>query len=491
MDFIDAFRGLPTVSERRKVIEALVPELSPVEWRQLQQRLNARSWDCDLIAVLPYELAVEVFYYVDVVDLVVHRRVSKKWNEILRSEFLCKSILRQVFHIPSARCTPDPALQLLKLARRDYAFRWGKPYSRAKLRDKSSNDGVPRLQMAYHSGRTAWANWDAEKSVNSLTELDLLSGRRHDHPELTREHIMYITLSENLLGCISMLGSVYAIERNSRRLKRSVLASVGGISAFLSRAYLFAVVFWRERLLKITFFDYRRSLSWEVDISSLVPGYYYREKTLAFHPHKEAVIIIGRKIDSPLDMYLIQVGFDGNILSQTYFKTGWRGLEFDPCVSSDNGLLTLCMYASSEGVKASVTITMLQFDATADAVVQKTVTSDCIRPVNHFDADALADGFCKHIYALVWGDIIYTQGLGFRNRPLCAANMGSSSSTREAQQRATDGQLTDESIFHDPFLNCWWIGGDGTFVVWMDKEEAITAWSFDPEASVAHCSLKD
>jgi hypothetical protein len=61
----EAFTRLSTSDSRRSALQALLPELTPYEWRFLKFNLNARTFQFDIIGQLPVELVSEIFSYLD------------------------------------------------------------------------------------------------------------------------------------------------------------------------------------------------------------------------------------------------------------------------------------------------------------------------------------------------------------------------------------------------------------------------------------------
>jgi hypothetical protein len=61
---IAAFRRLRN-DGRREVMNALVNELTPYEWRTLKDITGARTFQYDIIGRLPVELVAQIFAYLD------------------------------------------------------------------------------------------------------------------------------------------------------------------------------------------------------------------------------------------------------------------------------------------------------------------------------------------------------------------------------------------------------------------------------------------
>ena len=73
---IDAFQRLHASDSRSTALAALLPHLTPYEWRQLHALLDARTFNFDIVAHLPIELVANIFSYLDVAAPYRLQRVS-------------------------------------------------------------------------------------------------------------------------------------------------------------------------------------------------------------------------------------------------------------------------------------------------------------------------------------------------------------------------------------------------------------------------------
>jgi hypothetical protein len=76
-DVVQAFRQRQTNRSRLEALEALTAELTPFEWRHLQNKLNAKDFRCDIVGTLPVELVVSIFAHLDVSTPYRLQRVRK------------------------------------------------------------------------------------------------------------------------------------------------------------------------------------------------------------------------------------------------------------------------------------------------------------------------------------------------------------------------------------------------------------------------------
>ena len=135
-DFIDAFKRLQR-HERGQVVDGLLAELTPDEWRQVHAA--SRPFYCDFIATMPIELVVQVFSHLDVAAPYRLRSVSKHWYHVLGSLHILKAGLAQWYQGTVDLRGADRAL-CERTAKAVYAFRTGRPTSAIKIDTHEQHD---------------------------------------------------------------------------------------------------------------------------------------------------------------------------------------------------------------------------------------------------------------------------------------------------------------------------------------------------------------
>ncbi|KAH7380746.1 hypothetical protein BKA66DRAFT_419577 [Pyrenochaeta sp. MPI-SDFR-AT-0127] len=123
---VEAFAGLQTNDSRLQALHALLPQLTPYEWRKLHALTSARSFHCDIIGQLPIELVAHIFAYLDTSSPYRLQCVSRRWSRTLRSLHVLKQSLNHWYQHTVDLSTADHAVCEQK-ARRIHAFRNGKP----------------------------------------------------------------------------------------------------------------------------------------------------------------------------------------------------------------------------------------------------------------------------------------------------------------------------------------------------------------------------
>jgi hypothetical protein len=82
-EIITRLRNLRTKSARHRVFHELIHQLASDEWRDLRDRLNTRTFQCDILGLLPPEIAVQVAQYLDLAEIHVFQRVGNKCQRLV------------------------------------------------------------------------------------------------------------------------------------------------------------------------------------------------------------------------------------------------------------------------------------------------------------------------------------------------------------------------------------------------------------------------
>ncbi|KAJ5142981.1 uncharacterized protein N7515_001768 [Penicillium bovifimosum] len=94
VSILEAFKAISDKRSREEILNELVGSLRSDEIRQVKSRLNNIKLQCDVVAGLPHEIVTMVVPHLNVEDVVVFRRVSKRWNEIFTDTTVVRTALR-------------------------------------------------------------------------------------------------------------------------------------------------------------------------------------------------------------------------------------------------------------------------------------------------------------------------------------------------------------------------------------------------------------
>ncbi|KAI5850375.1 hypothetical protein DFP73DRAFT_473172, partial [Morchella snyderi] len=115
------FQAAPP-STRQAFLASLTPHLHPADWHQLHTLLTARSYHVDILPLLPLEIALQVLRLLPLHELVLARRVSRRWDALLRSADVCRSLTRHFFPTSTETHLQCPTRLFENLASRRLAF---------------------------------------------------------------------------------------------------------------------------------------------------------------------------------------------------------------------------------------------------------------------------------------------------------------------------------------------------------------------------------
>ena len=157
---------------RHAFLNDVVDQLTPWEWRNLLTTLAARSFHYDILGNLPVELVHRVAGYLDGVDIISSRRVSKRWQELLRSEELCRKICFQKSLTSQQQLYKNMSWEAL-LSRKTcmmYSLAQGRPWSKVYHRIFLPKDPKMRI-AAYHNGKFAFVHYSSSREVASAISI--------------------------------------------------------------------------------------------------------------------------------------------------------------------------------------------------------------------------------------------------------------------------------------------------------------------------------
>ncbi|KAF7591766.1 hypothetical protein BBP40_001146 [Aspergillus hancockii] len=200
-DILSQFKKLKSTTARRAVYYYLLEQMYPHEWRDVRDRMNQLSFQKDILGSLPMEITVQIALYLDMSDIYILRRVSKKWNLLLSSELLRDS----VFHRYVGRSCPSIGLrspgkfrqyakQTIRLERGQPVYKAHDPPCLPLPRPTGSNG------LDFSNGRYAWIE-DATIFVH-----DLHSRTTQSFCTENRDSFNMLRVSEFVVAAITLRG---------------------------------------------------------------------------------------------------------------------------------------------------------------------------------------------------------------------------------------------------------------------------------------------
>ncbi|GFG17633.1 hypothetical protein CNMCM6936_008217 [Aspergillus lentulus] len=197
-EIITRLRNLRTKSARHRVFHGLIHQLASDEWRDLRDHLNTRTFQCDILGLLPPEIAVQVAQYLDLAEIHVLQRVSRTWHKLLSSNPVRGAVYRRYSgrtlnfcHQISHHIYNQYAKQRIRLER-------GEPSSALRRREPSN---ISPACLDYSNGRYAWTG-----EMTTVVVQDLRSHAMQMFCTENRERIGHIRLSELVVAVVTLRG---------------------------------------------------------------------------------------------------------------------------------------------------------------------------------------------------------------------------------------------------------------------------------------------
>ncbi len=202
----DDFRRMSVVA-RRGLLDDLIEQLSPYEWRYLQNRLAPKRFQFDIFGSLPPELAAHIATCLTPLDVVSSRRVSKRWQGLLHSVEICKEVC--VSHWPRASVTSvsDWTRYLEQKSSLDHALASGRPWSKATYDDGPLGDKANYSTQQLCGAHFAWRCKDPTTGYRQhIAILSFDTGMISRFVPTSVFMLIQPKLSELLVGCLTSEG---------------------------------------------------------------------------------------------------------------------------------------------------------------------------------------------------------------------------------------------------------------------------------------------
>ncbi|KAL5114429.1 hypothetical protein ACEQ8H_007684 [Pleosporales sp. CAS-2024a] len=227
-----AFRQLHSPPARRAALDALARELTPHEWRRLQHVAAARSFQLDIVALLPLELVARVFAHLDPAAPFRLQRVSPRWRHVLRSPALLTQTLAAWYGSSPALLQADYAVCRAK-AQAIHAFRHARPRHHLRL-TKIKAPGTSAILVRHTLVLRAWEG--AALSSRTLHLLDMHTWRLHSLAGDAREAISHIFASDQIAGFTTETHVCYVSDHQGHGKRRFRVPSAALLQAIACRA---------------------------------------------------------------------------------------------------------------------------------------------------------------------------------------------------------------------------------------------------------------
>ncbi|KAL4746244.1 hypothetical protein BDW72DRAFT_210594 [Aspergillus terricola var. indicus] len=233
-EIIIRFKQLNTASARRTVYHQIIDQLDPHEWREVQKRINQRTFQKDILGSLPLEVAVQIIQYFDVNDVHLLQRVSRRWLEVLSSKPVCSVLFRQY---TGGSLDNDFKSTFARYSRQRSRLEQGLPVAHVQLDIPFSQD------LDYCDGRYAWS----ADGGTTIVVFELCSRKTQRFCTENRERLERFRLSENLVAAITIRGYCHAWDLRTE-YTRAVRLPNTNLSHFVIGGFRVAVYYENLRI---------------------------------------------------------------------------------------------------------------------------------------------------------------------------------------------------------------------------------------------------
>ncbi|KAJ5400550.1 hypothetical protein N7465_011039 [Penicillium sp. CMV-2018d] len=206
MDILAGFMALRDNSSRRAALNEILDNLSPHEVREVKSRFETMTFQCDLLGKLPLELVAMLVKYLDLADLVLLRRVSKRWHVLLSSPIVVTAAIR--YHMGKSVIKPDftPA-NLNALVKKRIRMERGLPAVVVEVPYDSPpdlGDASNRNAISCSNGVCAWIEESTERTT--IFVINLPTGENGTFTTANREEFTHVHVSDTLISATSVRG---------------------------------------------------------------------------------------------------------------------------------------------------------------------------------------------------------------------------------------------------------------------------------------------
>lgn len=193
---------------RHAFLNDVVSQLTPREWRDLQE-LAARKFNFDVFGHLPVELVHRIADYLEDLDIISSRRVSKRWQEILRSEELCRRLCFQNRFTCPHQLPKNTTWESLLSQKSSiqHSLVCGRPWSKVGYQ-LTLPDREALRNVVYHNGKLAYIRYsEGSDTASSIRIVHFDTGERISRPldtllPLPVGPVYAMALSDSFFACV-------------------------------------------------------------------------------------------------------------------------------------------------------------------------------------------------------------------------------------------------------------------------------------------------
>ncbi|KAE8133753.1 F-box domain protein [Aspergillus pseudotamarii] len=210
-DILTRFKHLKSTSARRALYHLLLEQMHPYEWRDVRDRMNQVSFQKDILGSLPTEVAVKISRHLDLSEIHIFRRVSKRWNFLLSSRLFRDAVCHRYVGHNCRSIALDSPDAFTQYAKQHIRLERGQPISKVLNRPYSPIlDATGLVSLEFSHGSYAWIE-DAIVYVHNLHSNTMQSFCTDNRDPFTA-----LRISESIVAAITLHGfcHVWSLQTN-------------------------------------------------------------------------------------------------------------------------------------------------------------------------------------------------------------------------------------------------------------------------------------
>ncbi|KAJ9483548.1 hypothetical protein VN97_g9846 [Penicillium thymicola] len=213
------FMALRDNSSRRAALNEILDNLSHHEIREVKRRFETMTFQYDLLDKLPLELVVMLVKYLDLVDIVLLRRVSKRWHVLLSSPIVVTAAISYDMGNSVINSDFTPA-NLNALIKKRIRLERGLPAVMVKVPYDASPDidvAPNRDAISCSNGVCAWI--EELTGRTTIFVVNLPTGENRTLTTANREEFTHVQVSDNLISATSVRGYCHVWNMHNQQYK--------------------------------------------------------------------------------------------------------------------------------------------------------------------------------------------------------------------------------------------------------------------------------
>jgi hypothetical protein len=203
-EIVTRFTQLSTKTARHSAIHQVIDQLNPYEWRDVKERINARSFQKDILGALPLEIAVQITQSLNLAEMHLLRRVSRRWHDVLGSKAACDATYRQYTGNNFDHLDTDFISKFARYSEHRLCIERGDPRNLSRIVLPSITD-EELLTLDYSDGQFAWTT----DYGTAIVVYNLITGGKQRYCTKNRERLKMVRLSQSTVAAITVHGSVF------------------------------------------------------------------------------------------------------------------------------------------------------------------------------------------------------------------------------------------------------------------------------------------